>query len=75
MPVYCVSLRGNELYRKFFLVMVVSIVWKLIPAPLRETGILGGHMENGENVCREVHMHPSKLEICSSYWELHLVAD
>lgn len=35
----------------------------------------GGHTQIGESICREVHMHPSKSEICSSYWDLHLVAD
>lgn len=75
----CELKRKWTLQTNIFLVMAVTIVWgnnckyKQISTPKQKSS--GEHVEIGENVCREVHMHPSKSEICRSYWDLYLVAD
>lgn len=75
----CELKRKCTLQTNIFLVMAVTIVWgnnckyKQISTPKQKSS--GGHVEIGKNVCREVHMHPSKSEICRSYWDLYLVAD
>lgn len=67
MPVYCLSLRGNELYgQNFFLVMSVTIVWGIIAdinrsTPLRETGVLvDTHRLERIFVGKSTCIHPSQ---------------